>query len=48
MSTVGKHGDEQMLKNYVRNQGVDKSYLLRGSLLVLAVLIKNPLKCKRC
>lgn len=26
MSTVGKHGDENMLKNYVRNQGVDKSY----------------------
>lgn len=26
MSTVGKHGDEQMLKNYVRNQGTDKSY----------------------
>lgn len=26
MSTVGKHGDEKMLKNYVRNQGVDKSY----------------------
>ena len=26
MSTVGKHGDEKMLKNYVKNQGVDKSY----------------------
>jgi REP element-mobilizing transposase RayT len=26
MSTVGKHGDEKMLKNYVRNQGVDKTY----------------------
>ena len=25
-STVGKHGDEKMLKNYVRNQGVGKSY----------------------
>ena len=24
--TVGKHGNEEMLKNYVRNQGVDKSY----------------------
>ena len=34
MSTVGKHGDEQMLKNYVRNQGVDKSYqvLYQGQL----------------
>jgi len=26
MSTVGKHGDEKKLKNYVRNQGVEKSY----------------------
>ena len=26
MSSVGKHGDEETLKNYVRNQGVDKSY----------------------
>lgn len=26
MSTVGKHGDESKLKNYVRNQGVEKSY----------------------
>ena len=26
ISSVGKHGDEEMLKNYVRNQGVDKSY----------------------
>jgi len=26
ISTVGKHGDESMLRNYVRNQGVDKSY----------------------
>lgn len=26
MSSVGKHGDEKMLKNYVQNQGVDKSY----------------------
>ena len=26
MSTVGKHGDEETLRNYVRNQGVDKSY----------------------
>ncbi|QGP56277.1 Transposase [Piscirickettsia salmonis] len=25
-STVGKHGDEKMLKNYVRNQGVAKDY----------------------
>ncbi len=25
ISTVGKHGDEQTLKNYVRNQGIDKS-----------------------
>ena len=28
ISTVGKHGDEEMLKNYVRNQGVSKSYKL--------------------
>ena len=26
MSTVGKHGDEAMLKNYVKNQGQDESY----------------------
>ena len=26
ISTVGKHGDEKKLKNYVRNQGVSKSY----------------------
>tara|TARA_B100001964_G_C13813151_1_gene413944 strand:- start:54 stop:506 length:453 start_codon:yes stop_codon:yes gene_type:complete len=26
ISSVGKHGDEEMLKNYVRNQGVGKSY----------------------
>lgn len=26
ISTVGKHGDEEMLKNYVKNQGVDESY----------------------
>jgi len=26
ISTVGKHGDEAKLKNYVRNQGVSKSY----------------------
>lgn len=26
ISTVGKHGDEKQLKNYVRNQGVGKSY----------------------
>lgn len=26
ISTVGKHADERMLKNYVRNQGVSKSY----------------------
>ena len=26
ISTVGKHGDEEMLKNYIRNQGVGKSY----------------------
>ena len=26
ISTVGKHGDEAMLKNYVKNQGVGKSY----------------------
>ena len=36
-STVGKHGDEKMLKNYVRNQGVDKSYqtLHQGQLKLL-------------
>ena len=26
MSTVGKHGDEAMLKNYVKKQGGDESY----------------------
>ena len=25
MSTVGKHGDEQKLRNYVKNQGSGKS-----------------------
>lgn len=35
ISTVGKHGDEEMLKNYVRNQGeVNKNYkpLYQGQL----------------
>jgi REP element-mobilizing transposase RayT len=26
MSTVGKHGDEAKLKNYVKNQGGDENY----------------------
>ena len=26
ISTVGKHGDEKMLKNYVQNQGADDTY----------------------
>ena len=26
LSTVGKHGDEKQLKNYVRKQGVSESY----------------------
>ena len=26
MSTVGKHGDEKMIANYVKNQGVSKEY----------------------
>ena len=26
MSSVGKHGDESTLKNYVKNQGVSKEY----------------------
>ena len=26
MSTVGKHGDEQKIANYVRNQGTGKNY----------------------
>ena len=26
ISTVGRHGDEKMLKDYVRNQGTGKSY----------------------
>ena len=37
MSTVGKHGDEAMLKNYVKNQGGDESYqkLHQGQLPLL-------------
>jgi len=36
ISTVGKHGDEAMLKNYVRNQGTSKSYkpLHQGQLVL--------------
>ncbi len=33
MSTVGKHGDEQKLRNYVQNQGSGKpSYNLNSGL----------------
>ena len=37
MSTVGKHGDEAMLKNYVKNQGQDENYqqLHQGQLKLL-------------
>ena len=37
VSTVGKHGDEKMLKNYVRNQGVSDNYqpLHQGQLRLL-------------
>jgi REP element-mobilizing transposase RayT len=37
MSSVGKHGDEAMLKNYVKNQGSDESYqqLHQGQLKLL-------------
>ena len=37
MSSVGKHGDEAMLKNYVKNQGCDESYqqLHQGQLKLL-------------
>ena len=32
VSTVGKHGNEEQIKNYVRNQGNEYTQLYRGQL----------------
>ena len=33
VSTVGKHGNEQMIGNYVRNQGKDYTLIHRGEVI---------------
>lgn len=32
VSTVGKHGNEEQIKNYVRNQGKEYTQMYRGQL----------------